>query len=223
MAPLSLTVETLSHRYPGRLRETPESVSFALAPGERALLLGPNGAGKTTLLLRIVGLLDGAGIVRVGDEEMRPGGRARRLRRGIGFLWQSPDDALLLPTVVEDVALGPVNDGVPPAAARARARDWLDRLEIADLAERDVRALSLGEKQLVALAGVLVREPGLLLLDEPTSALDEGHRARFASVLSGLDATILMSTHDPDRWATGFERHVSVRSRPLAGTLGIHD
>jgi cobalt/nickel transport system ATP-binding protein len=108
--PLSLGVEAVSHRHPGRDRDTPAPVSFALTPGDKTLLLGPNGAGKTTLFLRIVGLLDGPGVVRVGGEEMSIR-RARRARRGIGFLWQNPDDALLLPTVLEDVALGPVNDG----------------------------------------------------------------------------------------------------------------
>jgi cobalt/nickel transport system ATP-binding protein len=210
--PLSLVVEAVSHRYPGQDRDTPGAVSLALAPGERALLLGPNGAGKTTLLSRIVGLLDGPGVVRVGGEEMS-GRRARRLRRGIGFLWQSPDDALLLPTVIEDVALGPANDGCGFEESRARARDWLERLGVAHLAERSVAELSLGEKQLVAVAGVLVREPGLLLFDEPASALDEDHRTRLAVVLAHLRSTILMSSHDPDRWTSrGFVRHVALGS-----------
>ena len=89
MEPLSLAVDAVSHRHPGRDRDTPERVSFALAPGERALLVGPNGAGKTTLLLRIVGLLDGPGIVRVGGEEMS-GARVRRLRRGSDSSGRTP-------------------------------------------------------------------------------------------------------------------------------------
>ncbi len=210
MVPLSLAVEAVSHRYPGRDRDTPAAVSFALEPGERALLLGSNGAGKTTLLLRIVGLLQGSGLVRVGGEEMC-GARVRRLRRGIGFLWQNPDDALLLPTVLEDVTLGPVNDGHATAEAKARAREWLERLDIGHLAARAVSELSFGEKQLVAAAGVLVREPGLLLLDEPASALDECHRGSLARALSELNATMLMTSHDPDRWQTrGFVRRVDL-------------
>jgi cobalt/nickel transport system ATP-binding protein len=208
--PLSLSVESVSHRHPGRERDTPASVSFALVPGEKALLLGPNGAGKTTLLLRIVGLLRGPGVVRVGNEDMS-GGRARRLRRGIGFLWQNPDDALLLPTVLEDVALGPVNDGCDAKEATARAWSWLERLGIADLAERSVRELSLGEKQMVCVAGVLARESGLLLLDEPASALDEPHRDRLGNVLTDLRVTMLAVLHDPAWWAArGWERRIEL-------------
>jgi cobalt/nickel transport system ATP-binding protein len=208
--PLSLSAEAVSHRHPGRERDTPARVTFALAAGEKALLTGPNGAGKTTLLLRIVGLLHGPGVVSVGSEEMS-GGRVRRLRRGIGFLWQNPDDALLLPTVLEDVALGPVNDGCSSEEAMARARSWLDRLDVADLAGRAVRELSLGEKQMVSLAGVLAREPGLLLLDEPASALDDAHRDRLAGVLAELGATILTTSHDPSWWAArGWERRIDL-------------
>jgi len=209
--PLSLSLEAVSHRHPGRDRDTPAAVSLSLAPGERALLLGPNGAGKTTLLLRIVGLLDGPGVVRVGGEEMTGERvrRVRRVRRGIGFLWQNPDDALLLPTVIEDVALGPVNDGRGSEEAIVIARGWLERLGIASLAERPVRELSLGEKQMVSLAGVLAREPGLLLLDEPASALDEAHRDRLAAVLASLPATMLLPSHDPGWWAgRGWDRRV---------------
>jgi cobalt/nickel transport system ATP-binding protein len=131
------------------------------------------------------------------------GGRVRRLRRGIGFLWQNPDDALLLPTVLEDVALGPVNDGCASEEATARARSWLERLGVAGLAERAVRELSLGEKQMVSVAGVLAREPGLLLLDEPASALDGAHRDRLGEVLAELPATMLMTSHDAAWWAAG--------------------
>jgi cobalt/nickel transport system ATP-binding protein len=197
--PLSLGVEAVSHRHPGRDRDTPAAVSFALAPGKKTLLLGPNGAGKTTLFLRIVGLVDGPGVVRVGGQEMSLR-RARQVRRGIGFLWQNPDDALLLPAVLEDVALGPVNDGHGTEKAMLIARAWLERLGIAGLAPRPVRELSLGEKQMVSLAGVLAREPGLLLLDEPSAALDEAHRDRLATVLDELPATKVLASHDPGWW-----------------------
>jgi len=101
--------------------------------------------------------------------------------------------------------------GVPRAAPAARARSWLERLGIAALAERTLRELSLGEKQMVSVAGVLAREPGMLLLDEPASALDEAHRDRLGHVLAELPATLLMTSHDPAWWvARGWGRRIDL-------------
>ena len=200
--PVALTVEAVSHRYTALAHDTPGPVSFSLQAGSRGLLLGPNGSGKSTLLRRIVGLLAGPGDIRVADTLVA----ARSLsdiRRQVGFLWQNPDDALLLPTVSDDVAFGPLNDGHPIDTARAVAVYWLERLGIARLAQRLVRELSLGEKQLVSLAGVLARRPGLLLLDEPTSFLDGQARARLTAILSELPTTMLLVSHEPEVWLGG--------------------
>lgn len=198
MEPLSLEVVGLRHRHDGAARDTPPAVSFRLAPGEKGLLLGPNGSGKSTLLARIVGLLDGPGEIRIGEQRLSRQ-TLRAIRRHTGFLWQRPDDGLLLPTVREDVALGPANDGLE-TASEAIADRWLEQLGISHLAERRIRELSLGERQLVALAGVLARDPGLLLLDEPIAALDGAARARLAGILAALPATMLLATHEPDHW-----------------------
>lgn len=199
MRPLELELLAVSHRFPGRDRDTPGPVSFRVGPGERRLLVGPNGSGKTTLLRRVVGLLDGPGEVRLDGAPVSRGA-LRAVRHRVGFLWQNPDDALLLPTVLEDVAFGPHNDGLAPHEARARAGAWLERLGAAHLAQRAVRELSLGEKQVVSLAGVLAREPGLLLLDEPAAALDREARQRLLGLLAGLPATLLVVTHEPRAW-----------------------
>ncbi len=195
MEPLSLALEGVGHRWPGAERDTPAPVTAALVPGEKALLEGPIGSGKTTLLLRVAGLREGPGRVLVGGTEMK--GRAvSTLRRGIGLLWQNPDDGLFLPGVLEDVALGPVNDGLPPARAEERARAALAAVGASRLADREIAELSRGERQLVALAGLLAREPGLLLLDEPLSALDSAARGKVLSLLAAHPATVLLATHD---------------------------
>jgi cobalt/nickel transport system ATP-binding protein len=198
-APVRLEVMGVRHRYASLEHDTPGAVSFTLMPGDRALLTGPNGSGKSAPLRRIVGLLAGPGDVRVDDTPVT----ARNLsvlRRRIGFLWQNPDDALLLPTVSDDVAFGPLNDGQGLDAARAASVHWLERLGIAHLAERQVRDLSLGEKQLVSLAGVLARRPGLLLLDEPTSFLDVQAQNRLQAIVHSLPTTMLLVSHQPEAW-----------------------
>lgn len=198
MEPLSLEVTGLSHRHPGATRDTPAALGIHLAPGEKGLLLGANGSGKSTLLARLVGLLDGPGEVRIGGELLSRR-TLRAIRRGTGFLWQRPDDGLLLPTVRDDVALGPANDGLA-AHSGAIADRWLEHLGISHLADRRIRELSLGERQLVALAGLLAREPGLLLLDEPVAALDTAARQRVLATLGSLPATMLVATHEPELW-----------------------
>ncbi len=200
MTGLALIVNRVRHRYPGRYEDTPAEVSFSLPASAVGVLVGSNGAGKTTLLMRIVGLLEGPGEIRVGEWLVSPL-HLEQVRRHVGLVWQDPDDSLLLPTVLEDVALGPVNDGLSRREALDVAAMWLDRLGIAHLADREVATLSRGEKQVVALAGVLARGPGLVLLDEPASSLDPAARARVAEVLGSLPATRLVVSHGDDDFA----------------------
>jgi cobalt/nickel transport system ATP-binding protein len=219
VVPVGLTVEGVRHRYPSLEHDTPGPVTFTMRPGDRGLLAGPNGSGKSTLLRRIVGLLSGPGSILVADTLVTA--RALPLvRRQVGFLWQNPDDALLLPTAAEDVAFGPSNDGLPFDLARAVAEHWIDRLGIAHLSERRVRDLSMGEKQLVSLAGVMARGPGLLLLDEPTSFLDVEARRRLTAILDELPTTMLLVSHEPELWLGGSVRWSAVATLASA-TLGV--
>ncbi len=217
--PLRVVLEGVGHRYPGAAAETPRGVSAVVEPGEKALLVGPVGSGKTTLLLLLAGLRRGTGRIAVGTagNDGAPPGRARP---GVGLLWQSPDDGLFLPGVLEDVALGPVNDGVPDGEARERARSALRDAGAGHLAEREVAKLSRGEKQLVALAGLLAREPGLLLLDEPLSALDAHARETVLALLAAHPATVLLATHHgiPAFEAAGFR--IAVALPPTRGGSG---
>lgn len=195
MKAVRLVLEGVSHRYPGALADAPSAVSADVCAGEKVLIEGPVGTGKTTLLLRIAGLREGPGRVLVGEHEVTRRWAAA-IRRSLGFLWQNPDDGLFLPGVLDDVALGPLNDGLSAAEALERARARLGEVGAGHLASREVATLSRGERQLVALAGLLARDPGLLLLDEPLSALDGALRERVLAVLASSPATVLVATHE---------------------------
>ena len=173
------------------------SVSLALQAGERLALVGANGAGKTTLLRTLVGLErpDAGRVVAFGAERVRERDY-HEVRCRAGFLFQDPDDQLFCPTVLEDVAFGPLNLGHSRRAAFAAASATLDRIGLADLADRVTHHLSGGEKRLVALAGLLAMEPEVLLLDEPTNALDDGHRVRMIGLLQGLGTAMIIVSHD---------------------------
>jgi len=148
--------------------------SFRLHPGERLAILGPNGAGKTTLLRTLMGLEKAeSGTVRLFGAACREERDYREVRPFIGYLFQDSDDQLFCPTVIEDVAFGPLNLGCTNEEALRRAGQVLDDLGIGALAERVTHRLSGGEKRLVCLAGLLAMEPRVLILDEPTNGVDE--------------------------------------------------
>jgi len=178
-------------------RRVLEGVSLQLTAGERLALVGANGAGKTTLLRTLVGLETAvSGRLVAFGRERRGEKDFREVRARAGFLFQDPDDQLFAPTVIEDVAFGPLNLGLSPAEAVARAEATLARLELGHLGPRISHRLSGGEKRLVGLAGVLAMAPDALLLDEPTNALDEAHRDRLIAILAALDVAMVIVSHD---------------------------
>ncbi|WP_345285353.1 ABC transporter ATP-binding protein [Streptomyces gulbargensis] len=193
--PPSLEVTGLAYAYPDG-HQALFGVNLTVGRGERVALLGPNGAGKTTLVLHLNGILDaGAGSVTVAG---LPVGKRHmaEIRRRVGIVFQDPDDQLFMPTVREDVAFGPAAAGLRGAALDAVVRRALDRVGMAESADRPPHHLSFGQRRRVAVATVLATEPEILVLDEPSSNLDPASRRELADVLRSLDVTVLMVTHD---------------------------
>jgi cobalt/nickel transport system ATP-binding protein len=174
-----------------------QGVDFDLCQGERVALVGANGAGKTTLLHLMVGLH------RPAAGEVRAFGAARRTERSFhevrlrtGLLFQDPDDQLFCPTVLEDVAFGPLNQGRSRQEALDLSKKALATLSLESFAQRVTHKLSGGEKRLVSLATVLAMQPEVLLLDEPTNGLDEQTETRLIAHLEGLPMAMLFISHD---------------------------
>jgi len=200
-----LEAQGLCFAYPGRERLL-DNLSFSLRPGGRVGLVGQNGAGKTTFFLALMGLLKPeSGRVLFKGREMRAEKDFAELRRHVGLLFQNADDQLFSPTVLEDVAFGPLNLGQPPAQARDTALRALAMLGLQGFEERVTHKLSGGEKRLAALACVLAMEPEVLLLDEPTSGLDPETRQRLMHILRDLPVSYVIISHDLDflEYATG--------------------
>jgi energy-coupling factor transporter ATP-binding protein EcfA2 len=192
-----VVLEAAAYRYPdGRVGLHPLSVTFPA--GRCTAVIGPNGSGKSTLLSLLNGLhFPQSGRVRIGDLAVTRD-RLAEVRRIVGLVFQDPDWQLFCPTVGEDVAFGPLNLGLAPAEARARAEATLARVGLAGMAGRSPFHLSGGEKKLVSLATVLAMEPPVLALDEPTAGLDAGHRRLLAELVRTHPGTRILATHDLD-------------------------
>jgi len=187
----------LTFAYLGSGRTVLDGVDFDLAPGERVALVGGNGAGKTTLLHLMVGLaLPAAGTVEAFGKVREAEADFWDVRARAGLLFQDPDDQLFCPTVIEDVAFGPLNLGKSRHEAVAIARRTLAALALEDFADRITHRLSGGEKRLVSLAAVLAMSPDVLLLDEPTNALDAAAAERLTAHLQALPQAMLFVSHD---------------------------
>ncbi|MFN4772486.1 MAG: energy-coupling factor ABC transporter ATP-binding protein [Gemmatimonas sp.] len=185
--------------------------SFTAPAGQVTLLAGPNGAGKSSALATLAGLQRAARGQVLLKERWHDAGRVATAARGVvGWLGSDPDDQLIAPRVHDDIAFGLLNRGESATNASARVAAMAEQRGIAPLLSRSIDGLSHGERQRVALAGVLVLEPRVLLLDEPTLGLDRrGHRA-LLTLLSSFRArgmTMVVASHD-EQLADGWADHV---------------
>ncbi len=191
----SIEVENLSFAYPDghdALRE----VSLSIEPCEKVALVGPNGAGKSTLILHLNGILSTPkGSVRVcGMPSTKE--NLGRLRAMVGLVFQTPDDQLFSPTVYDDVAYGPLYQGLPAGEVNQRVEEALAAVRMGEYVKRVSHHLSVGEKKRIAIATVLSMKPEVLVLDEPTAGLDPRSRRSLINLLRELPLTMLVSSHD---------------------------
>ncbi|MEM9151508.1 MAG: energy-coupling factor ABC transporter ATP-binding protein, partial [Cyanobacteria bacterium P01_F01_bin.3] len=182
----------LAFHYPGA-SPVLKSVSLNVYKGQRVGIIGHNGCGKTTLFMLLCGVLTPtSGEILLLDKPVEPG----QFRPDVGMLFQDPDDQLFSPSVREDIGFGPQNMGLDVAAVAERVDQALEMTGMEPLAERAPHHLSGGEKQMVAIAGILAMQPEVVLYDEPTASLDLRTRRRLISFMQKSHETLLISSHD---------------------------
>ncbi|MGY1783482.1 energy-coupling factor ABC transporter ATP-binding protein [Geodermatophilus sp. SYSU D00698] len=191
----------VGHRYGERV--VLEDLDLTLTE-PRVGVVGANGSGKSTFARLLNGLVvPTEGRVLVDGLDTRT--QVRAVRRRVGFVFQDPDAQIVHPTVAEDVAYGLENQGVPPDERAARVAEVLARYGLAGHADHPAHLLSGGQKQLLAIAGVLVMRPARIVFDEPTTLLDLVNARRVAGLIAGLEQQVVVVTHQLDL-LDGFDR-----------------
>ena len=193
-APALLEIDDLHVRYADGV-DALRGVSLTVNSAERVGLVGPNGAGKTTLMLSIMNavrftgriVVDAISVCKKSEHEVRS---------RCGMIFQDAEDHLFMPTLLDDVAFGPLNQGRDAVQAQRRAIEAISQVGLNGLEQRSAHHMSCGQKRVAALATVLSMQVRLLLLDEPGANLDGRSRRRLIELLDGRTEAMLLATHD---------------------------
>ena len=192
-----VNVNDLSYKYPDGYLGI-KNISFQIKAGEKLGIIGYNGAGKSTLLKCLVGLLT------VKNESVKVDGivlnkdSVKSIREKVGFIFQDSDNQLFMNNVYEDIAFGLRNRLISNEEIRIRVEKIICELGLDEIKMKQVYKLSGGQKKAVALAGVMVMNPSIILMDEPTAALDPKARRRIINIIRNFRDTVIVASHDLD-------------------------
>ncbi|OFT58230.1 cobalt ABC transporter ATP-binding protein [Corynebacterium sp. HMSC05H05] len=181
---------------------------------QRIGIIGSNGSGKSTTVRLINGLIEPTS-GQVLYDGLTPDKRGKEIRKRVGFVFSDAESQIVMPRVSDDVAFSLRRFKLPREEVKRRVAEVLERFELADRAENSPHTLSGGEKQMLALASVLVIEPDTIIADEPTTLLDLRNRRRIVRELMSLDQQLIVVTHDLEM-LRGFDRVLVIDDGALA-------
>ena len=197
-----IKVHNLTYAYEEGRSPALKDLNLLIGEGEYIAVIGPNGCGKTTLIRHFNALLlPSAGEVQVDEFSTRDSKSHLEIRRRVGMVFQNADNQIVGMSVEEDVAFGPGNLGLPAVEVRRRVDQALAMVGLTGLRTRAPYTLSGGQKQLLALAGLLAMEPKIIVLDEPTASLDPDGKKKVLTLLQKLNCQgigIIHITHNMD-------------------------
>lgn len=197
--------------YDGEQILAPLTVSLS---EQRIGIIGSNGSGKSTTVRLINGLIEPTS-GQVLYDGLTPDKRGKDIRKRVGFVFSDSESQIVMPRVSDDVAFSLRRFKLPREEVKRRVAEALERFDLTDRAENSPHTLSGGEKQMLALASVLVIEPDTIIADEPTTLLDLRNRRRIVRELMSLDQQLIVVTHDLEM-LRGFDRVLVIDDGALA-------
>jgi len=198
-----IETKNLSYHYPDGTCAL-KDINIKIKKGEKVAFIGSNGAGKTTLFLNFNGILkpSSGNVVVTGITLKNDRDILMNIRQKVGLVFQNPDDQLFAPTVVEDVAFGPMNIGLPRDEVGRQVREALRKVGMEGFEKKAPHHLSHGQKKKVAIAGIIAMEPEIIVFDEPTAYMDPLGVVDMLRIIHDLNkdlgVTTIMSSHDVD-------------------------
>lgn len=195
-----ISISDLYYAYGDDTQPVLKGISGDIYKGEMLAIIGANGSGKSTLIRHFNGMITPSfGSVRVAGMDTSNKENTWEIRRQVGLVFQNPDNQILAPVVEDDIAFGPENLGLESEEIKSRVAESLALVGLDQLTNRMTHTLSGGQKQLLAIAGVLAMHPQCLILDEPTAMLDPQSRRRILDLLIKLNhehgITVVLVTH----------------------------
>ncbi len=181
-----------------------QNINLKIPKGKTTAVLGGNGAGKSTLFLNLNGVLTPTcGEIYFNNEKLKHNkATVNRLRRSVGLVFQDPNDQLFSASVEDDIAFGALNMGIDEGEIRRRIATVAKQTGISEFLHKPTHALSFGQKKRVAIAGVLIMQPEVIILDEPTAGLDPSGAGEIIKLIISIQEqtgmTVIFSTHDMD-------------------------
>ncbi|MDU4892122.1 MAG: ATP-binding cassette domain-containing protein [Clostridium sp.] len=198
-----LETRDLSYSYDGENKAI-DNINIKIPKGKITAIMGGNGAGKSTFFLNLNGVLtpDSGKVYFKGNEVAYNKKGIREMRKEVGIVFQDPNDQLFSSSVRKDISFGAINLGLSEQEVKKRVDDAIKRVGIEELEYRPTHALSYGQKKRVAIAGVLVMEPEVMILDEPTAGLDPAGVSEIMTLLleinRSMGISVVIATHDID-------------------------
>lgn len=190
-----ISFKDVSYSYPSGYKAL-QRIAFDIASGAKVAIVGENGSGKSTLLLHFNGILQASQGSICIDQTVISNSTLTQIRQKVGMVFQNPEHQLFMPTVEEDVAVGPINMKQSKTDVDKSVESALKQVNALHLRDRQISQLSGGQKKTVAIATVLAMNPEVLVMDEPTSNLDHRSRRHVMQYIHACEKTCIVATHD---------------------------